>query len=108
MLCEILYEACQKSGIDPTKVTIRTPEASHTINIAYPSPSTTILSSIGVEDDKFKYERRIRRGEEWDAGRGEILLADPELIDKLAEVVKGVVSKMKSKFMDSPKKGKKK
>lgn len=103
-MSELVLEAITKAGLEPAKVTIRVGAntyAQHNdrLSIAYPSPRTSIVSHIRVVNNHLILARRggkdigaysDKKGiwkDEWDLTDA-IPLADPGLVDKLAEIIK--------------------
>lgn len=105
-ISELVSEAIEKAGIEPAKVCIRIGSGSYgvandDVSIAYPSPRTVIVSHIKISNGNLCLARR--HGERLDKGGDDwystdrIPLADPKLIDKLAEIITVSLPK-KSKF----------
>lgn len=103
-MSELVLEAITKAGLEPAKVTIRVGAntyAQHNdrLSIAYPSPRTSVVSHIRVVKNHLILARRggkdigahsDKKGmwsDEWDLTDA-IPLADPELVNKLAEIIK--------------------
>ena len=90
-LSDLILQAVEKAGLEAAKVVIRVGEHGSTtyndrISIAYPSPRTTIVSDIKVEGANLQM---IRRGKSrWREGdTDKIPLADPKLVDRVAQII---------------------
>lgn len=82
-MTELLAQAVQTVGWDPTKVSIGTKNDFH-VWIGYPSASTKIVTHIRVEDGKLIYQERNAG---WRAKDNELSLAHPDLVKAFGEIL---------------------
>jgi len=99
-IAELITESLKKINIDPRQVAIRigSEYSYESVSIAYPHPDYTIIKDIKIDNEKLKF---FRRGEyKWDTRRNklsnELLLSDPNLIDKFAIIIKDTLKSNKS------------
>ena len=101
-ICGIFGEAFRRAGVNPAEVSIRLSSEYRQgeISFSWPSPLSAFFKRVIVEDEHLKYQLKGRKygwsgSKEWD----KFPLADPDLIDNMAELIREVAGKTKSKYM---------
>lgn len=94
---EFITESVRLAGLDPAKVTFRVGASEYyydTVSIAYPSITCTLISKLTITDGKLTGTRRkTNKSESWNSLNFELLLADPNVQSKLADIIKMVIPK---------------
>ena len=96
---EFVTQAVEKAGLNPAQVTIKVGEQKYYydgISIAWPSPATVLISRLSIKSDQtdgaiLTGERRGHRwgaGPKWEEFQFKLKMADPNIIDQLAELIK--------------------
>lgn len=105
-ITEFITQAVKLAGLNPSQVTIRVGEKElyhDVISIAYPSPSTTLLTRLTVSEGMLKFERRkTTKDEDYRSLKTELNMANPNVQQELADIIRTVVPK-NSKFMEKKK-----
>lgn len=107
---EFVTQAVEKAGLNPAEVTIRVGEQKYYydgISIAWPSPATALITRLSIKTDPvdgavLTGERRGHKygnGSKWEDFQIKLKMADPNIIDQLAAIIKMSIPK-NSKFME--------